>query len=292
MRRSCLTACVLGAPHQLSPSGFRGALRGEHLSIRVRSVEHPFLLHCRNDWVTCVCTGHLELVQWARQNCTGPGRDLLQAPCKTTRGIRLGMRNTTDSRGNTRVGNTCCLGWRYWGCPDGPQLIPQLTDFPAQERKLLLVRLALMNQTSQDWNFWRCGTCNSSGRMISLGGDGTAVGRSCGTTPPDWGRPGLEKGDGRCGTPPLVWGRWISTRAPDDRMEGNWGREEHVQSSKSGNKNCTASRAIPWNERVRWQHGKAHHIANVDVCPELWATDQHATTRPMLSFLPLGLMHA
>ena len=34
MRRSCLTACVLRAPHR---TGFRGAPRGEHLSIRVRS---------------------------------------------------------------------------------------------------------------------------------------------------------------------------------------------------------------------------------------------------------------
>ena len=41
-----------------------------------------------------------------------------------------------------------------------------------------------------------------------------------------------------------------------------------------------------------WQHGKAHHIANVGVFPEPWATDQHATTHPMPSFLPLGWMHA
>ena len=33
---------------------------------------HPFLLHCRERVGDLpVCTGHLELVQWARQNCTG-----------------------------------------------------------------------------------------------------------------------------------------------------------------------------------------------------------------------------
>ena len=32
-----VSACVLRAPHRLSPSGLRGAPRSEHLSIRVRS---------------------------------------------------------------------------------------------------------------------------------------------------------------------------------------------------------------------------------------------------------------